>query len=96
MYTIYTHLFFIDTIHRIFIASLLCASKFLNGASASHEGDYILKDTDVCLTNARMAAICARFYTLQEINQLELSFLSLIKYNCFVNPAEIQRYILGT
>lgn len=71
------------------------ASKFLNGAcSSSQEGDYIMKDSNILLTNTRMADICSRFYTLEEINQLELSFLSLIKFNCFVSPSDIQQYLI--
>lgn len=48
----------------------------------------------VWLNNARMANICNRFYTLQQINQLELSFLNLIKFECFVNPMEVQEYLV--
>ncbi|KAL9559769.1 hypothetical protein MBANPS3_000244 [Mucor bainieri] len=90
-----------DTIHRIFVASLLVASKYLHGTCwgssqnvVTEEEQKPTEDTPVWLNNARMANICSRFYTLQEINQLELSFLNLIKYNCFVNPIEVQEYLV--
>ncbi|CAO0791739.1 unnamed protein product [Mucor circinelloides] len=90
-----------DTIHRIFVASLLVASKYLHGTCwgssqnvVTDEHQKPTEETPVWLNNARMANICSRFYTLKEINQLELSFLNLIKYNCFVNPIEVQEYLV--
>ncbi|KAI9255860.1 hypothetical protein EDC94DRAFT_616968 [Helicostylum pulchrum] len=93
-----------DTIHRIFVASLLVASKYLHGTCwgesqrvTEDEHDFKLLAEDelpVWLNNARMANICTRFYTLQQINQLELSFLNLIKFECFVNPIEVQEYLV--
>jgi hypothetical protein len=92
----------IDTIHRIFVASILVASKYLHGTcwGASQrvvEAGTTIRAEDelpVWLNNARMANICNRFYTLQQINQLELSFLNLIKFECFVNPIEVQKYLV--
>ncbi|GAN04481.1 ribosomal protein L4 [Mucor ambiguus] len=90
----------VDTIHRIFVASLLVASKYLHGTCWGSSQNVVTEeqksteDTPVWLNNARMANICSRFYTLQEINQLELSFLNLIKYDCFVNPIEVQEYLV--
>ncbi|KAG1054103.1 hypothetical protein G6F43_003863 [Rhizopus delemar] len=72
-----------DTIHRIFVASILIASKYLQGTTWGNNE----------MNNATMATICYRFYTLQEINQLETSFLKLIKYNCFVHPLEVENYL---
>ncbi|KAI7898682.1 uncharacterized protein BX663DRAFT_523724 [Cokeromyces recurvatus] len=88
-----------DTIHRIFIASLLVASKYLHGTCWAHSqqlSDSVLAEDEipVWLNNARMADICSRFYTLKEINQLELSFLNLIKFECFINPIEVQHYLV--
>ncbi|KAI8989447.1 hypothetical protein BDB01DRAFT_781914 [Pilobolus umbonatus] len=89
-----------DTIHRIFIASILVASKYLHGtcwgiSQKMEEGDGLADDElPNWLNNARMAHICMRFYTLQEINQLELCFLSLIKFDCFINPIEVQEYLI--
>ncbi|KAI8388133.1 uncharacterized protein BYT42DRAFT_491942 [Radiomyces spectabilis] len=72
-----------DTAHRIAVASLLVASKFLHGTSWA-----------TCwLTNAQMAKICV-IYTLDQINQLERSFLNLIKHKCWVDAAEIQAFLL--
>lgn len=94
----------IDTIHRIFVASILVASKYLHGTcwGASQIVTEVNQDNKiraedelpVWLNNARMANICNRFYTLQQINQLELSFLNLIKFDCFVNPIEVQAYLV--
>ncbi|KAI9346683.1 hypothetical protein BD770DRAFT_396176 [Pilaira anomala] len=90
-----------DTIHRIFVASLLVASKYLHGTcwGASQRVTETTEpqaedEVPVWLNNARMANICSRFYTLQQINQLELSFLNLIKFECFVNPIEVQDYLV--
>ncbi|CAO3703377.1 unnamed protein product [Rhizopus stolonifer] len=71
-----------DTIHRIFVASILIASKYLQDSTWGNR-----------LNNATMASICYRFYTLEEINQLETSFLKLIKYDCFVHPLEVDHYL---
>jgi hypothetical protein len=51
-------------------------------------------EVPVWLNNARMADICSRFYTLEEINQSELSFLSLIKFELFISPMQVQSYLL--
>ncbi|KAI9481659.1 MAG: hypothetical protein EXX96DRAFT_567574 [Benjaminiella poitrasii] len=90
-----------DTIHRIFVASLLVASKYLHGTCWAHsqqpyDGQSQLAEDEipVWLNNARMADICSRFYTLKEINQLELSFLNLIQYECFVHPMEVHDYLM--
>ncbi|KAI8091630.1 hypothetical protein BDF21DRAFT_409810 [Thamnidium elegans] len=93
-----------DTIHRIFVASLLVASKYLHGTcwgesqrvtDDEHDSKLLAEDElPVWLNNARMANICTRFYTLEQINQLELSFLNLIKFECFVNPIEVQEYLV--
>jgi hypothetical protein len=99
---------YLDTIHRIFVASILVASKYLHGTcwGASQRVTENVNNSNntnnrgaedelpVWLNNARMANICSRFYTLQQINQLELSFLNLIKFECFVNPIEVQEYLV--
>lgn len=92
------------------MASLLVASKYLHGTCWGGSQRIIESDNSetsnnkeklraedelpVWLNNARMANICSRFYTLQQINQLELSFLNLIKFECFVNPVEVQDYLI--
>ncbi|KAI9488233.1 hypothetical protein BDB00DRAFT_849148 [Zychaea mexicana] len=74
-----------DTAHRIFVAALLVADKFLQGTTwTSHKNR---------LTNARMAKICS-MYTLEQVNQLECSFLNLIKHQCWVNDLDVQSYLL--
>ncbi|KAI7896063.1 uncharacterized protein EV154DRAFT_493403 [Mucor mucedo] len=95
-----------DTIHRIFVASILVASKYLHGTCwgasqtvmmMDEEEEVVVRAEDelpVWLNNARMASICNRFYSLQQINQLELAFLNLIKFECFVNPIEVQEYLV--
>lgn len=85
------------------MASLLVASKYLHGTCWGASQQRVTETTEpqaaedelpVWLNNARMANICSRFYTLQQINQLELSFLNLIKFECFVNPIEVQDYLV--
>ncbi|KAI8643031.1 hypothetical protein BD408DRAFT_343096 [Parasitella parasitica] len=86
-----------DTNHRIFVASLLVASKYLHGTCWGSSQNFVRESTEetpVWLNNARMACICNGLYSLQDINQSEQSFLSLIKYNCFVKPIEVQDYLL--
>ncbi|ORY95435.1 hypothetical protein BCR43DRAFT_493000 [Syncephalastrum racemosum] len=90
-----------DTAHRIFVAALLVASKFLHGttwASSQYvhnpEEDEESKSTrGPWLNNSRMACICS-IYSLQQINQLECSFLNLIKHRCWVDSATVQAYLL--
>lgn len=67
-----------------------------NNETSTCNKDKLLAEDElpVWLNNARMANICSRFYTLQQINQLELSFLNLIKFECFVNPVEVQEYLI--
>jgi hypothetical protein len=79
----------LDTIHRIFIASILVASKYLHGT-----GWGIATGDHVWLNNARMADICSHLYTLEQINQLELSFLKLIHFECYVNANQVQDYLV--
>ncbi|KAI8880585.1 hypothetical protein K501DRAFT_224591 [Backusella circina FSU 941] len=78
-----------DTIHRIFIASILVASKYLHGTCWG-----ITADDHVWLNNARMADICSDLFTLEQVNQLELSFLKLIHFECFVNANQVQDYLV--
>lgn len=93
----------LDTIHRIFVASILVASKYLHGTCWGASQTVMIQEEEIIraeeevpvwLNNARMASICNRFYSLQQINQLELSFLNLIKFECFVNPIEVQEYLV--
>ncbi|KAI8065452.1 hypothetical protein BC940DRAFT_304134 [Gongronella butleri] len=88
-----------DTAHRIVLASLLVASKFLHGtrwAATQLVGDDDRADEDrsCWLTNGRLAALCRHMYTLDQVNQLERSFLRLIQYQCWVDSTQVQAYLL--
>ncbi|KAI9319201.1 hypothetical protein BX666DRAFT_1854731, partial [Dichotomocladium elegans] len=74
-----------DTAHRIFVASVLVACKFLQGTTWCHP-------TQSPLTNARMAKACS-IYSLEQVNQLERSFLNLIKHRCWVDEEIVQEYL---
>ncbi|KAI7859284.1 hypothetical protein BDC45DRAFT_432947, partial [Circinella umbellata] len=74
-----------DTAHRIFIAALLVADKFLQGTTWTSSKNR--------LTNRCMAKISS-IYTLEQVNQLECSFLNLIKHQCWINEVDVQNYLL--
>ncbi|KAI7865280.1 hypothetical protein BDF14DRAFT_1730663, partial [Spinellus fusiger] len=79
----------VDTAHRIFIASLLTASKFLHGtqwATYQQTGNANL----LCADEDKP---CCGIYTCQQVNQLERSFLKLIRYRCWVDSGEVQAYL---
>ncbi|KAI8137610.1 hypothetical protein BJV82DRAFT_524916 [Fennellomyces sp. T-0311] len=80
-----------DTAHRIFVAALLVAYKVLEGTAWI--GRDPNKKDDKRLNNARMATISS-IYSLEQINQLECSFLNLIKHQCWVNDLDVQSYLL--
>ncbi|KAI9008785.1 hypothetical protein CLU79DRAFT_509603 [Phycomyces nitens] len=89
-----------DTAHRIIVASLLIASKFLHGTrwaicQQSTEDLTMCADEDkpCWLTNSRMAGICG-MYSLEQVNQLERSFLNLIQHRCWVDSGEVQAYLI--
>ncbi|KAG0183272.1 hypothetical protein DFQ29_007818 [Apophysomyces sp. BC1021] len=79
-----------DTAHRIFLAALLLASKFLHGTSWGHQPD---EDQTCWLTNARIVQMCP-MYSLKQIQQFERSLLHLIEYRCWVEPSDVQSYLL--
>ncbi|KAI8334693.1 hypothetical protein BC941DRAFT_431906 [Chlamydoabsidia padenii] len=91
-----------DTAHRILIASLLVASKYLHGTkwgstqhleqSTAH--DLADEDKPYWLTNQKMSRLCGNMYTNQQINELERSFLSIIQYQCWVDDIQVQNYLL--
>ncbi|KAL0075556.1 hypothetical protein J3Q64DRAFT_1841399 [Phycomyces blakesleeanus] len=104
-----------DTAHRIIVASLLIASKFLHGtrwatcqqqppkenSNSQDEDEDEEVDLRLCadedkpcwLTNCRMAGICG-MYSLEQVNQLERSFLNLIQHRCWVDAGEVQAYLI--
>lgn len=69
-----------DTPYRLFIAAILIASKFLS-------------ETGTCLTSQAIVVMTNHVYTPKDINQMERSFLGLIKYNLFVNVQSIKEYL---
>ncbi|ORX95782.1 hypothetical protein K493DRAFT_314855 [Basidiobolus meristosporus CBS 931.73] len=66
------------TSHRIFLASLLVASKFLYG--------------DEGLNNRTMAEISGVF-TTQQVNRMEKELLELLNYNVWVNDQDIKEFL---
>ncbi|CAO3631350.1 unnamed protein product [Cunninghamella blakesleeana] len=99
-----------DTAHRIFLASLLVASKFLHGTKwgctqqinndddNNHDNDMddniADEDKPNWLTNKRMVSICGNMYNIKQMNQLERSFLHVIHYQCWVDTIQVQHYLL--
>jgi hypothetical protein len=98
-----------DTCHRMFLASILIASKFLRDnhcnkhiisipSTWSHYYSYYYcsstTTTSSILTNRHLANLCGGFFPLHEINQLERAFLKLLNYQCWVNDQDIQNFVL--
>jgi len=73
-----------DTAHRIFLASVLTASKFLHDTTAAAAPR---------LTNQKLCDLCDGMYTLRDIGDLERAFLKVIKYRCWVSHDDIQRFL---
>lgn len=98
-----------DTCHRMFLASVLLASKFLCTDSITTK---ILSNIPSTwshyysfhhrysfgsgpLTNRKLSDICGGgLFPLQEINQLERAFLKLIQYQCWVNDKDVNNFVL--
>lgn len=72
-----------DTNHRMFLGSLLVASKFLKDSSW----------TTSTLTNRRVYEICGGLFSLQDVCQLERAFLNLISYDCFVDEDILNAFV---
>lgn len=72
-----------DTNHRMFIAAILTASKFLQDTTW----------LDTALTNRRVYEICGGLFSLQEINTCERAFLHLLKYNCWVDDEQLNQFV---
>ena len=66
-----------DTPHRLFFVSLMLASKFLY---------------DQTLTNRAWSKISALF-TVEELNMMELDFLSLVKYDLYVEKRAFDEFL---
>lgn len=97
-----------DTCHRMFLASVLLASKFLCTDSIttkilshipstwSHYYSFHHQSSFGCgpLTNRKLSEMCGGLFPLQEINQLERAFLKLIQYQCWVSDNEVNNFVL--
>ena len=75
-----------DTNHRMFLGSLLVASKFLQDSSWS---------IATPLTNRRVYEICGGLFSLQDVCQLERAFLNLICYDCFVDEEILNQFVVS-
>ncbi|KAH8547457.1 cyclin domain-containing protein [Umbelopsis sp. PMI_123] len=73
-----------DTAHRMILASVLIASKFVQDSSLT---------TFPCLTNQKLCRLCDGMYTLRDIGDLERAFLKILKYRCWVSHDDIQRFL---
>ncbi|KAI8081107.1 cyclin domain-containing protein [Thamnidium elegans] len=72
-----------DTNHRMFLGALLLASKFLKDTTW----------TTTTLSNRRIYEICGGLFSPQDICQLELAFLKLIQYNCWVDDQTLNNFV---
>jgi Cyclin, N-terminal domain len=75
---------FADTAHRMFLAAVLIASKFVQDSN--------MKVTPR-LTNQKLCSLCDGMYTLRDIGDLERAFLKILKYRCWVSQDDIQRFL---
>ncbi|CAJ0826192.1 14483_t:CDS:2 [Entrophospora sp. SA101] len=68
-----------DTPHKIFISSILIASKYID---------------DKPLTSGKVAmAIDNNLWTIKEINRMERAFLSYIQWNLVINKDDLESYL---
>ncbi|ORX53102.1 hypothetical protein DM01DRAFT_1407876 [Hesseltinella vesiculosa] len=73
-----------DTSHRLFLASLLLASKLLQGSTW----------TTATLTKHRVYKLCRGLYSYREIESIERGFLKLIEYQCWVDDRDLHHFIM--
>lgn len=64
-----------DIPHRLFLGSILIASKFLG--------------IHLPLTNRWLCEI-SRMYSIEEMNQIECAFLKLIQYQCWIDNKDLK------
>lgn len=98
-----------DTSHRLFLGSILIASKFLCTENRtdvvmithipstwSHYYSFhpVARYRGGPLGNRKLTDICSGLFDLNEINQLERAFLKLIQYQCWVDEKEIHEFVL--
>lgn len=67
-----------DTPYKIFLAAILVASKYTE---------------DNNLRNSTICAVSGNLFTVKEINEMERSFLGLIKYELWVNMEEVRQFV---
>lgn len=100
---LYIFTYTIDTAHRIVLASLLVASKYLHGTkwgsiqqqiNDEDKNNMADEDKPYWLTNKRMVQLSGNMYNIKQMNQLERSFLNLIQYQCWVDTIQVQHYLL--
>ncbi|KAI7898627.1 cyclin domain-containing protein [Cokeromyces recurvatus] len=72
-----------DTIHRMFLAAILLASKFLKDTAWTSQS----------ITNRQLYEICGGLFSLDEIHQLERGFLKLLHYNCWVDEESLNEFV---
>ncbi|KAI8994992.1 cyclin domain-containing protein [Pilobolus umbonatus] len=72
-----------DTIHRMFLGSLLIASKFLRDSTW----------TSNTLTHRTLYEICGGLFSLEEMHQMERAFLKLIRYECWVDDKDVHQFV---
>ncbi|KAI8577299.1 hypothetical protein K450DRAFT_282690 [Umbelopsis ramanniana AG] len=73
-----------DTAHRMFLAAVLIASKFVQDANMT---------VTPRLTNQKLCSLCDGMYTLRDIGDLERAFLKILKYRCWVSHDDIHRFL---
>ncbi|KAI9256196.1 cyclin domain-containing protein [Sporodiniella umbellata] len=67
-----------DTPYKMFIASIVLASKFTEDSSRMTQS--ILK-------------FISPLYSLKEVNEMERSFLAVVKFNLFVDLVEVDQFV---
>lgn len=72
-----------DTAHRLFLAALLIASKFLKNT----------KWLTIPLSNRWLAEICGGLFSLEDIEQLERAFLNLVQYECWIDENDLVQFV---
>ncbi|KAI8990879.1 hypothetical protein BDF20DRAFT_806397, partial [Mycotypha africana] len=69
-----------DTPYRLILAALLTSSKYLS-------------ETGTGLTSLQLSQLSQSVFTANEINQMERSFLGLLKYDLWVSAGDIQSFM---
>ncbi|KAI9028832.1 cyclin domain-containing protein, partial [Phycomyces nitens] len=70
----------IDTPHRLFLASILTASKFMAEPANALTSQYLSEMTD-------------GLYSVSDINQMERTFLSLVRFRLFVDIKDLRAFV---